>query len=126
MVFAYTIASYHCQIANPVGTSRYYVRGANGATWSAWQKLVTQDNINGFYNANTDRNVEANRINAMKHILDNGYQGNCTIRYASGYYYGYSIPYGAAESKILEMTYNGATLWTYNNATQTMTKIKDF
>ena len=45
-----------------------------------------------YYNANTDRNVLQNRINAMIYCYNNSKSGTATIRYSEGYYYNIIMP----------------------------------
>lgn len=60
--------------------------------------LITEiDNIKNnyqrfYYDANTDRDVLQNRINAMIYCYKNSKSGVATIRYKNGYYHNVIIP----------------------------------
>lgn len=62
-----------------------------------------------YYDANTNREVLQNRIDAMIHCYNNSKSGTATIRYSSGYYYNVIIP--SAELRIspifTEITHEG-------------------
>lgn len=62
-----------------------------------------------YYNANTDKSVLQNRIDAMIYCFNNSKNGIATIRYSNGYYYNVIMP--AIELKrdliFTEITYNG-------------------
>lgn len=62
-----------------------------------------------YYDANTDRNVELNRIEAMLYCYSNSKSGIATIRYAGGHYYNVIIPASELNIKpmFVEITYFG-------------------
>lgn len=62
-----------------------------------------------YYDANTDKNVLQNRINAMIYCYNNSRSGVATIRYKGGYYYNVIVP-GASLSitpEFVEIDYYG-------------------
>lgn len=53
----------------------------------------TNQNLKRFYyDANTDRNVLQNRVDAMVYCHSNSESGIATIRYEKGYYYNVMLP----------------------------------
>lgn len=85
-----------------------------------------------YYNADSDRTVTQNRVNAIKHIIDT--KKHCTIasiRYSGGYYSTCIIPYSEnyAVYYILEVIQiNSSTyqfnLFAYTTSTASVTFIK--
>lgn len=62
-----------------------------------------------YYDANTDKNVLQNRINAMLYCYNNSKSGVATIRYKEGYYHNVIIP-GASLNvtpEFIEIDYYG-------------------
>lgn len=62
-----------------------------------------------YYNANTDKNVLQNRIDAMIYCFNNSKNGIATIRYSGGYYYNVIMPTIelARRPIFIEITYSG-------------------
>jgi len=71
------------------------------------------------YNANTDRNVDQNRINVMDYLRTNYKHGIFNVRYALGYYYMYVMSSYAADAStavVLEITQAGyLVIWVYSS-----------
>ena len=84
-----------------------------------------------YYDANTDRSVLQNRINAIKAIIRNKEYGKIAIiRYQGGYYYSYIIPpkiENSFYSAILELNPSGSgaiNLFLWSGANYDITFIK--
>ena len=62
-----------------------------------------------YYDANTDRNVESNRIEAMLYCYNNSKSGIATIRYEGGHYYNVILPAPGLNIKpiFVEISYFG-------------------
>ena len=62
-----------------------------------------------YYDANTDRNVELNRIKAMLYCYENSKSGIATIRYKEGHYHNVIIPASplSLNPLFVEVTYFG-------------------
>lgn len=62
-----------------------------------------------YYNANTNKDILQNRIDAMLYCYNNSKSGTATIRYLNGFYYNLIMP--AAElifkPMFIEISYNG-------------------
>lgn len=70
---------------------------------------IEKDYRRFFYNADTDRDILQNRINAMIYCYYNSKSGIVTIRYKYGFYYNVIIPAVALEAKpnFVEIDYQG-------------------
>ena len=62
-----------------------------------------------YYNADTDKDILQNRIDAMIHCYNNSKNGIATIRYSNGYYYNVIMPAISLERGLtfVEITYSG-------------------
>jgi hypothetical protein len=86
----------------------------------------------GYYDANTNRTVVQNRINAIKAIIQNGAFGKMSvIRYNGGYYYSYIILpkiYSASASAIVELNpHDGQiSIFKWGGADYSITFVKTF
>jgi hypothetical protein len=105
---------------------------SSNAVAQALTGYATKSEVNnrakyGYYDANTDRGVEANRTNAMLYVTKNLKYEVYTIRYSGGYYYFYlSNPQSSSEKTILEINpYSGTICVFYTNVNvATITKTK--
>ena len=85
-----------------------------------------------YYDANTNRSVEQNRINAIKAIIQNGAFGKiAVIRYNGGYYYSYIIPpkiTSSSNSAILELNPHDGyiSIFNWSGSNYTVSRIKTF
>jgi hypothetical protein len=104
------------------GTGNNSRSNARTLDWSGNEVLAGDLTINGnvsvgnaitpyYYNANTDRNTESNRTNAIIYLINNAFRLGCfraVVRYTSGYYHSYIAfgPYGSQDYyNILETTH---------------------
>lgn len=62
-----------------------------------------------YYDADTDKDVLQNRINAMIYCLNNSESGIATIRYKEGYYYNVMLPATGltVDSNFMEIEHTG-------------------
>lgn len=74
-----------------------------------------------YYDANTDRRIEQNRANAIRHVIEtsinNRSVGFVCIRYSGGYYYFYIMFKASNDNCITEIISYDAkiNLWSFQN-----------
>ena len=74
------------------------------------QGFNTKANTQDFYDANTNRGLLQNRINAITQYLPRTLGGIYRIRYEGGYYYAYITAGNSSEETIFEIDPYGGTI----------------
>lgn len=104
---------------NSLTTTSKTVPGAINEINASLSSLNDKTSFFATYNANTDRNVDQNRINVMDYLRTNYKRGIFNVRYELGYYYMYimsSYDADASTAVVLEVTQAGyLVIWVYSS-----------